>query len=104
MKPATDIVGLNNLGIIIATSLRVWIWLRDSIHKSPRAAMGFGKQGATEFMAGLIAAISASFRGPSIARQPGIHTPQSVFMDSGLASAALRRPGMTASRFVRSLS
>ncbi len=39
--------------------------------------------------------IDWSFRGPSPARQPGIDTPQPVFTDSGLASAALRRPGMT---------
>src|SRR5439155_18088985 len=33
------------------------------------------------------------------AREPGTHNPRPVIMDSGLASASLRRPGMTASLF-----
>jgi hypothetical protein len=31
-----------------------------------------------------------SFRGPGAAREPGIHNPRSVVMDSGLAASDLR--------------
>jgi hypothetical protein len=37
-----------------------------------------------------------SFRGLSEARQPGIHTPQRLVMDSGLASTPAMRPATTA--------
>src|SRR5260221_14786764 len=36
-----------------------------------------------------------SFRGSAAGREPGIHNRRSGSMDSGLASASLRRPGMT---------
>src|SRR5215471_1825688 len=36
-----------------------------------------------------------SFRGSAVGREPGIHNHRSGSMDSGLASASLRRPGMT---------
>src|SRR5215510_9703985 len=36
-----------------------------------------------------------SFRGSAAGREPGIHSHSSGSMDSGLASASLRRPGMT---------
>src|SRR5260370_29738276 len=36
-----------------------------------------------------------SFRGSAAGREPGIHNHRSRSMDSGLASASLRRPGMT---------
>jgi hypothetical protein len=36
-----------------------------------------------------------SFRGSAAGREPGIHNHKSGSMDSGLASASLRRPGMT---------
>jgi hypothetical protein len=36
-----------------------------------------------------------SFRGSAAGREPAIHNDSSGSMDSGLASASLRRPGMT---------
>ena len=39
--------------------------------------------------------LSQSFRGSAAGREPGIHNHCSRSMDSGLASASLRRPGMT---------
>src|SRR5215831_4103927 len=36
-----------------------------------------------------------SFRGSAAGREPGIHNRRSGSMDSGLASASLRRPGIT---------